>query len=42
MSGSIVTPSAQKYKRPEELKVADLMGEAEAAGGKVAEDFAGK
>ena len=29
----------EKYKRPEELKLDELMGEAEAAGGKVAEDL---
>ena len=29
----------EKHKRPEELKVDELMGEAEAAGGKVAEDL---
>ena len=29
----------KKHKRPEELKVDELMGEAEAAGGKVAEDL---
>ena len=29
----------KKHKRPEELKVDELMGEAEAAGGKVADDL---
>ena len=29
----------EKHKRPEELKVDELVGEAEAAGGKVAEDL---
>ena len=29
----------EKHKRPEELKVDELMGEAEGAGGKVAEDL---
>ena len=32
----------EKHKQLEELKVDELMGEAEAAGGKVAEDFAGE
>ena len=39
MSDSIATPSAKKHKRPEELKVDELMVEAEAAGGNVAEDL---
>ena len=38
MSGSIVTPSTKKQKRPEEVKVDELLWEAEVAGGKVAED----
>ena len=42
MSDSIVTPIAKKHKRPEELKVDELMGEAEAAGGKVRRRSAGK
>ena len=32
-------PGSEKHKRTEELKVDELMGEAEAAGGKVAEDL---
>ena len=34
-----MTPSAKNTKRPEELKVDELMGDPEAAGGKVAEDL---
>ena len=42
MLGSIVTPSSKKHKLPEELKVGELMEEAEAVGGNVARRLAGK